>query len=241
MSQPIVVRSDDPRAADLAGRGWVVAARSWAAELSHFDEDALRKIVARASNAGVTVREIQAADLGHVLALDQDTCVDYPGGPATAHRPLTPAAATVTHLRQAFGAFLPDGTLVAMTFLDVDVDDATAETDFTVVARNHRGRGLAQAVKAFAVLALNADGVRTFRTGGSDQNPAIIAANAALGYVLDEEWLTYAPGMEARSARPDALASAGCDLLVFRDRDCSVTSAPNRTQPDTRRGGRVVA
>lgn len=43
------------------------------------------------------------------------------------------------------------------------------------------------------MLALSADGVQTFRTGGSDQNPAIIAANAALGYVQDEEWLTYAP------------------------------------------------
>lgn len=194
MPQPIVVRKDDPRAADLAGRGWVVTARSWAAELSHFDEDALQTIVARASNGGVTAREIQGSDLDHVLALDQDTCADYPGGPATAHHPLTPATATVTDIRRAFGAFLPEGGLVAMTF--VDVDEATAETDFTVVARDHRGRGLAQAVKAFAVLALSASGVRTFRTGGSDQNPAIIAANAALGYVQDEEWLTYVPPPE---------------------------------------------
>lgn len=42
------------------------------------------------------------------------------------------------------------------------------------------------------LLALDADGVRRFRTGGSAENAAILAANTALGYVRDDEWLTLA-------------------------------------------------
>lgn len=42
------------------------------------------------------------------------------------------------------------------------------------------------------LLALDADGLRRFRTGGSAENAAILAANTALGYVRDEEWPSLA-------------------------------------------------
>lgn len=68
--------------------------------------------------------------------------------------------------------------------------DSTADIDFTVVAPDFRGRGLATALKAWSLLALAAAGVNSVRTGGSARNAAIIAANARLGFVIDERWLT---------------------------------------------------
>lgn len=78
--------------------------------------------------------------------------------------------------------------LVAMTFLDVAA--GLVETAFTVVAREHRGRGIGTALKAYSVLTLLDEGAKRFRTGGSSDNAAIIAADERLGYVRDEEWLT---------------------------------------------------
>jgi GNAT superfamily N-acetyltransferase len=72
------------------------------------------------------------------------------------------------------------------------------ETDFTVVARGWRGRGLGSAVKAASVLALLADGHRRFRTGGATENGASVAAAHSLGYIVDERWLTLAPPVVTR-------------------------------------------
>lgn len=78
-----------------------------------------------------------------------------------------------------------------MTF--VDLDGERAEIDFTVVAADRRGRGLGTAVKSAAVLALIDAGVRFVRTGGSAENAAIRSINDALGFVIDEHWVTLAP------------------------------------------------
>lgn len=36
-------------------------------------------------------------------------------------------------------------------------------------------------------------GIVLFRTGGSAENAAILGANRALGFVVDEQWWTFAP------------------------------------------------
>ncbi len=138
------------------------------------------------------IREIQVTDVVAVLTLDRETADDYPGDVATAHDPLTPAGATPTTTHRGWGAFTSHGQLVAMTFADIAQD--VTETDFTVVDRGWRHRGLGSAVKAACLLALSDEGHVDFRTGGSSDNPASIAANRAVGYELDEEWLSYAPG-----------------------------------------------
>lgn len=53
--------------------------------------------------------------------------------------------------------------------------------------------GLATAVEAASVLDLLGRGVTTIRTGGSADNPAIIAANRAVGFLVDEHWVTVRP------------------------------------------------
>ncbi|MGB7980417.1 MAG: GNAT family N-acetyltransferase [Candidatus Nanopelagicales bacterium] len=195
---PVVMRADDPRRADLEARGWHVTARSWGAQFdrSAVDSASLRDMVARVADVA-TVGELGVDDVSAVLALDAATWEDFPGGVATAHRPLTRERGTPGPSRRAFGA-RASGELVAMTFLDVA--DSRGETDFTTVAAPWRGRGLGTAVKAASVRTLVAEGLTQLRTGGSVDNGASVAMNRRVGYVLDEEWITMAP--MAPSAKP---------------------------------------
>lgn len=183
-----VMKADDPARRVLEREGWVVTECSWGAHLdvTSCDRDRLRDLAARAASLGV-VRALGSGDAAAVLALDAATAQDYPGGKATAHRPLTPARALVNAARRAHGVFCR-GVLAAVTF--VDINGHRGEIDFTVVAREHRGQGLATGVKAASVLDLLGTGVELVRTGGSARNDAILAANAALGFVVDEEWVT---------------------------------------------------
>jgi len=178
-----------PGRAELEAQGWVIKARSFGARLDpeHVDQERLTEFIDQVEGIA-SVRELSEQDVDAVLALDAATSGDYPGSTATQHAPLDRGGATPSADRIAFGAFLPTGELVATTY--VDVDGAAAETDFTVVHRVWRGRGLAVAVKAASVLALTARGTLRLRTGGSSENVAIIAANVAIGYIQDEDWVT---------------------------------------------------
>ncbi|UFU14272.1 acetyltransferase [Curtobacterium sp. C1] len=214
MGNVVVLPADAPRRVELERRGWRVVARSFGAQLDGdaVDRARLRSLVDR---AGLTVRALDDADVDAVLALDAATIGHYPGSVATRHEPFDRERATPSATRRGFGVWSGDD-LVGMTFVDVLVgaggaaagsdagSDAaagsaaasvSAATDVTVVAAGHRGRGIGTAVKAASVLALLDAGVTRFRTGGSADNPAIIAANTALGYVRDEEWVTLEPGV----------------------------------------------
>lgn len=203
----VVLRDDDERLPSLLGDGWTVTARSWAALLELAPGHAPRWAQALACLPPAhTCRELRAADVPAALELDAATATDYPGGVATTHELLTVARATPTARRRGFGVLDGGANLVAMTF--VDVDGGKAEVDFTVVARHRRGQGLARAVKAASLLALTGDGVTVVRTGGSDENRRILAANVDLGFRVDEHWLTLTrPGRDARP-RPSGSGSA---------------------------------
>lgn len=190
VAENIVVPVNDPQREHLERLGWYVSARSFGAQLDsvRIDAGGLRRLIAAAD---ATTRELIADDVDAVLTLDAATSGDYPGSAANRHEPLTRDSASPSDSRRGFGAFLADGELVAMTF--VDIHGTTAETDFTVVRRDVRRSGLGTAVKAASILALSAAGVTRFRTGGSADNNAITRANAALGYIRDEEWVTLAP------------------------------------------------
>ncbi len=189
MGNVVVVQVGDPRRARLEREGWSVTARSFGAQLDadRMDLDRMTALVSRAG-AGVAFRSIGPDNVDDVLALDRLTADDYPGSVATRHEQMDRRAATPTAERCAAGAFLEDGSLLAVTY--VELDGAVAETDFTVVHPSHRGRGIGTALKAWSVVALRREGVRRFRTGGSAENAAILRANAALGYERDEEWVT---------------------------------------------------
>lgn len=189
MQNPTVRREDSSEADALLAQGWVAAARSFGARLDadRVDRERLRALAA-GGPADVSIRELDEDDVDAVLVLDAQTQGDYPGSVATQHEPFDRTSATPGSTRRAWGALSSTGRLVALTF--VDLDGPTAETDVTVVHPDHRRRGLATTVKAASVLALLDAGIVRFRTGGSADNAAIVAANASLGYVVDETWLT---------------------------------------------------
>jgi hypothetical protein len=194
MEKTVVMRSDDARRAALEAEGWRVMARSFGAQLDadRVDRARLQEALAGSVGRAGAARELTADDVDAVLALDAATAGDYPGSVATRHRPVDRERATPLPSRRMFGVFSAAGELLALSV--VDVDGAAAETDFTVVARDRRRQGLGIAVKALSVLTLVDDGVERFRTGGSADNTGILRANALLGYVRDEEWVTLEPG-----------------------------------------------
>ena len=189
-TEPLVLRDDDPRVPGLLGDGWRVRHRSWGARLADPDVELLEAISAV---AGYRIGESDADSDPAVALLESGVREDYPGGPATA--PAVHDVDALTELRAArtrfFAAFHPADGVVAVTAIRRDHE--RAETDFTSVARPHRRRGLAEAVKAASVLALLGDGAVLFGTGGAEENVASLAMNARLGYVVTERWWTLVP------------------------------------------------
>lgn len=185
-----VLREDDPALPGLLEAGWRIAHRSWGARLTPpADPAPLGALVAHAVAQGFEVRELGEESDAQVVALEAAVRDDYPGGPATAPPRRTRASLREDRARGTrwFGGF-DGGDLVAVTAIHLDGD--RAETDFTSVAAASRRRGLAEAVKAASVLALAADGVRQFGTGGAAENAASTAMNRRLGYLLTERWVT---------------------------------------------------
>lgn len=85
-------------------------------------------------------------------------------------------------------------TMIGATAVSVrSADDHEVNTLLTGVARDHRGRGVATALKATHALALRAAGWKSIRTQNMDGNVPIVAANATLGFtrfrsIRDATW-----------------------------------------------------
>jgi len=191
----LVLRSDDPRRSDLEARGFTVVGESWGARLVLGDPPDLtvcRRAVARAQSAGLRILELTAESAADLHELERANHEDYPVTPATAHAVLD-AAATValwTGGTRVFGAFDQHRLLGATA---ISLQDGRAETEFTSVLRDHRGRGIGAAVKAASVIALAETGTRVFGTGGAAVNDASLGVNRALGYRITERWFSYGP------------------------------------------------
>ncbi|WBQ05171.1 hypothetical protein [Kribbella sp. CA-293567] len=181
-----IVRDDDPRCAELEAAGYRIVGESWGARLREPDPELLERAVLRA--AGVTVRELGPEYADAWPSLEKANEQDYPYTPAT-QRVVPPVEGLIElwTTGRVFGA-LDGQRLVGATIISL-----AGETGFTSVLAGYRGRGIGQAVKAASILALLAEGVRVFGTGGAALNEASIGANVALGYVVEERWRSYAP------------------------------------------------
>jgi hypothetical protein len=197
-----VLRADDPHADGILAAGWRVAGESWGARLrleEPPDLSLFARLVQRARGCA-ELRELHEPDAAAIADLESGTHADFPVTPATPHR-LRDTAATAALLNagsRAFGA-VRGPRLLAVTI--VRAEGGSAETDVTTVARDARRRGLASGVKAASVLALAADGVRTFGTGGAAANAGSLAMNRALGYTIEERWLSLLPPDAPPAAR----------------------------------------
>lgn len=188
----VIVREDSVRVRRLlTGHSYRISSTSWGARLVVTDESLprLRELAASAP-AGVRLGELAAADAEPAWRLRADHRNDFPSSPATQAEdyPVERVRRSIVTGR-AFGAW-QDGRLLALTTME-HTGPGSAETDYTVTAADARGRGLATAVKAYAVCALADEGVRRFGTGGAGVNEPSRRANLRLGYQLEPTWLTY--------------------------------------------------
>ncbi|MEV8377133.1 hypothetical protein AB0P21_30610 [Kribbella sp. NPDC056861] len=181
-----IVRDDDPRCSELEAAGYRIVGESWGARLRDPDPALLEHAVLRA--AGVTVRELDRGYAAQWHALEKANEKDYPYTPATHH-----VVPPVEELAEQWTTGRVFGALDGERLVGATVISLAGETGFTSVLDGYRGRGIGQAVKAASILALYADGVRVFGTGGAGLNEASIGANVALGYVIEERWRSYAP------------------------------------------------
>ncbi len=213
-----VLQDDDPDLPGLLRAGFVVVGESWGARLrlapgrDAAGEARLQAAVRDALAAGVRIRELDpaatgvsstgvsaaatvaGADAADIVALERQTTPDYPYTPATAHHApeLDEVHDWPRRGLRAFGARDADGQLVAVSVGHETYEhgERLGDHDFVSVARDHRGRGIAKGVVAAWILALAADGVRTFATGGAAQNSGSLGMVRALGFAVEERWLS---------------------------------------------------
>jgi hypothetical protein len=195
-----IVRVDDPRVPELVAKGYVVVGESWGARLRLGEPPDLSRAHAAAHAAvraaeatGFVIRELDPSWAAAVTRLESANHADYPVTPATTHPRLSEHDLLSLWASECrvFGA-IADGRLVAVTVIRRR-DDGRGETEFTSVDAAFRRRGLAVAVKAASIIALADDGVRVFATGGAAVNAGSIRMNEALGYVIEERWLSLEP------------------------------------------------
>ncbi|HWI52702.1 MAG TPA: GNAT family N-acetyltransferase, partial [Symbiobacteriaceae bacterium] len=70
-------------------------------------------------------------------------------------------------------------------------DEGMLETGVTAVLREHRGAGVARALKIKALAAAKAHGYRIIKTWNATTNAPMLAINGWLGFVRQPAWIAY--------------------------------------------------
>ncbi len=188
------VRDNDPASLAFAERrGYTLARHTFESslDLTMFDEAPFAAAVERAAAQGI--RFFSLADLPEVTEdarrklydMNREAALDNPGNEG-AFPPFEQFCQYVFDARwyRADGQILAaDGDrwvgLAAVAFYP---DQGYAYNAFTGVARDYRGRGLAQALKLLAIRRAIADGLRYIRTDNDARNGPMLAINRKLGY-----------------------------------------------------------
>lgn len=172
-----------------------------ALDMTTFDETPFLATQQRADTAGyevITLAQARAEDPDadqRLFEVFASTVVDvpFPGGDRanpdydnfranTLDAPNTPADA-IFIARQ-------DGQMVGMTSLEL-LPNGIGITGMTGVLREHRGRGVAMALKLASFRYLRAHGYHETRAHNDTANPPILALNERLGYRRLPGWLAW--------------------------------------------------
>lgn len=176
--------------------GFRNAWQSWGAhlDLTHFDPAPFAPLDERLFLAGYEVerlgKDAPEGEWAALHALHTLGIEDAPRHPTTTPDPLTPAELRETVMREevAFVVRLR-GEIVASTRLTPRGREV--ESEQTVTARTHRGRGLATVLKAHALGWAKAEGYTRAGTGGAVLNLPMLRVNSRLGYVPEAMWVTW--------------------------------------------------
>ena len=189
-----IVNALDPKCQELEALGYVVIGESWGAHLRLGDPINLGLYSGKISglqSSGYRVESIPFGFADQVLELEVINNPDYPYTPATAH--IMPDFESTRGLWKSenlvFGAF-KENLLVGVVAASKKTKEVSI--DFASVRREHRGLGVASAIASLAISTYANLGERLFSTGGAAVNEASRASVRSLGFVIDEQWHSYA-------------------------------------------------
>ncbi|NUL83390.1 MAG: GNAT family N-acetyltransferase [Armatimonadetes bacterium] len=161
-------------------------------ELEQFDPNEFAEWLGYADKAGVRI--MTYAELAHdpdrarkAHAMHDAGMMDVPTGDAVAEVPFDRYKKTVLgspHFdeRTLFLAVDPDGDYVGYTQLWGSNLPAKMHTGLTAVARSHRGKGLAKALKVAALAHAKSIGIKIVDTENDETNARMLAVNWKLGF-----------------------------------------------------------
>lgn len=169
-------------------------------DLAAFEPNPLSGILKRLEDEGY--RFLSLADAGdtdenrrRIHALDNETDTDTPGYENWGYRPYDRY-----HIEEfeapgydAHAVIIAEfaGEWVAMNSIRPTPIPRTWHTEYTGVLREHRGKGLAQAVKLLGILYAKNAGAAILKTNNDDRNAPMIAVNAKLGFREEPGFYIY--------------------------------------------------
>ncbi|MBZ9753322.1 GNAT family N-acetyltransferase [Deinococcus sp. HMF7604] len=180
--------------------GFRNAWQSWGAhlDLTRFDPAAFEPLQERLFLAGYEPGRLSPdapeRDWDALFALHERGVQDRPRNPTTTPDPLTRDTLRETICREE-AAFVTrvKGEIVALTRLSLR--DQEVDSEDTVTHPGHRGRGVATALKAFALAWARAEGYTHAGTGGTVLNLPMLRVNTRLGYRVERMWVTWEKGL----------------------------------------------
>lgn len=188
-----IVNALNPKCRELEGAGYSIVAESWGAHLRLTDPLDLARYSEKVSRLQTVGYRIESLPLGYadqVFELEVLNNPDYPYTPATAHA--LPTRETTLGLwkqgNRIFGA-LKETELIGVVAASKGAKEVNI--DFGSVRIDHRGKGIGTAIAALAIITFANLGERFFSTGGAAINEASQATVKALGFTVDERWLSY--------------------------------------------------
>lgn len=198
------IREDNLRGMRFAlDRGFAEDNRSWESRLdvAAFDPAPFAGAEARALAAGVTfatMAELQARDPEHrrkLYELDVEATRDEPHP----EPPTTPSREAYDGWVFDSPSYLPEGNFVALDgerYVGMSTLRASAANPeelyvgFTGVLREHRGKGIAMALKLKTIAFARERGARTIKTWNDATNRPMLRINEALGFAKQPAWVS---------------------------------------------------
>jgi GNAT superfamily N-acetyltransferase len=216
-------REDHPFSSAFAERrGFQEVMRSWhqSLEVAQFDPAPFRDLESKLEREGYAIQsfaDITDPDRERKLhALYAQALLDVPGATdipdferfraRTLEDPL--------FLPEAYFVAIREGEWVAYTGTRQRTPDTPLEwhTNMTGVLREHRGRGLAVALKVRAIELARERGVSILHTNNASSNAGMLAVNTKLGYVKDAAQIQF-----EKRCKKDTVPHAN---LISRENAC---------------------
>jgi mycothiol synthase len=196
-------REDDPESMRfLEKRGFRVAQRNQFSQLDvpPFDPAPFTEKLRRVEDSGVAIRsfkELMAEDadaLRKAYEAGWEYLQDVPFPDPITKMPFEQYMAEIEGpegIPESWFVAVDGGRYVGMSQLwRVPADSSKLQTGLTGVARTHRRRGIATALKVRAILGAKEMGAKTIRTDNEEHNPMYLL-NVQLGFRPIPSWLAY--------------------------------------------------